>query len=139
MKKLLIVLLFFVSLNCGAYSLTEVYQLLIKYEVDEPEISLAIVVYETGWLKCKNCCLSHNNIFGFMYKGKVIHYPSITHSIKAYRKWQLKHWNKFHLKYPNKTYYDFLEKIYYCNEMTHYIRKIKTIKRLLKAKKIICT
>lgn len=106
---------------------------LLNYKTLEPEITAAIIAYETGFLSCNNCAMtSHNNLTGFMWKGKFIKYDSYSDNIKAYIKWQQKRYIPYKRKYPDKTYYDFLTDIYYCDNMKNYIINIKQIQKQLK-------
>lgn len=87
----------------------------IKEEgIEEPVFVMAQSIQETGWLNCKNCCLRHNNLFGFYKKGnKCMKFDSEKECIKYYRKWQDKRYPKWKKKYPKGTYYDFLKHVGY--------------------------
>lgn len=136
MKKLLIIsLLYSLSLkNIKAETIQSIYDSLIKYNIEEPKISLAIIMYETGWLKCKSCAYKYHNLFGFKTTKGFIRFENSTASILYYKKWQERYWKPYHKKYPNKTYYDFLRYINYCDKMQEYIKTIKHIQTIIKVK-----
>ena len=103
---------------------------LLNYETLEQEITSAIIMFETGRMNCKNCALTtHNNLTGFMWKGKYIKYNNYTESIKSYIKWQNKRYIPYKKKYPNNDYYQFLEHIYYCNNPKNYVKMLKYINK----------
>lgn len=94
---------------------------LIKQDVKYPLIVLKQVIWETGWLKCKNCSLDVNNVLGFAWTGKSYRkYNHWTESIKDYKVWQLKY-------YKGEDYYQFLEDIGYA-ESNSYISSLQSIK-----------
>jgi hypothetical protein len=93
---------------------------IIKNDIKHPLIVLKQVIWETGWLKCKNCSLDYNNLCGMGWNGKTYHtYNHWTESIQAYHDWQLKY-------YKEGDYYQFLENIGYATD-TNYINKLKSI------------
>ena len=119
-----------------AIKIQSVYDSLIKYDIEEPHISLAIIMYETGWLKCQNCAFKYNNLFGFKTKKGFIRFKNYTECIKYYKRWQIKYWQPYHKKHPEKSYYDFLHHIGYCDKMHEYIKVIKHIEKQLENKVI---
>lgn len=93
---------------------------IIKHDIKHPLIVLKQVIWETGWLKCKDCSLDSNNLCGMGWDGSSYHtYNHWTESIEAYRIWQLKY-------YKEGDYYQFLEDIGYATD-TNYINKLKSI------------
>jgi len=90
-----------------------------KSGIQHPNIVYAQYVLETG--RCKSrACKEDNNLFGFMYKGKVMSFESKLECIRYYKKWQNK-------RYKGGDYYQFLTDIGYASDPT-YIQKLKQIK-----------
>jgi len=100
---------------------------------EETEITSAIILFETGYLKCYQskilCSQKRNNLFGFMLHNQYLAFDNYAESVKYYRRWQIRHWHRFKRKYPQKNYYDFLKWRGYCNNMNQYISIIKQIKK----------
>ena len=120
MKLLLatLLLLFFsqdgFSQKSNKVRLQAVYDAIKNEGIEQPEFVMAQSIQETGWLNCKNCCLRHNNLFGFKKKGnKCMKFDSEEECIKYYRKWQEKRYPKWKKKHPKGTYYDFLKAVGY--------------------------
>ena len=120
MKLLLatLLLLFFsqdgFSQKSNKVRLQAVYDAIKNEGIEQPEFVMAQSIQETGWLNCKNCCLRHNNLFGFYKKGnKCMKFDSEEECIKYYRKWQEKRYPKWKKKHPKGTYYDFLKAVGY--------------------------
>jgi hypothetical protein len=78
---------------------------LIKQKVKHPNIVIKQIILETGWLKCTNCSLDSNNIFGFWYKKAYKKFDTWQEGVLYYKTWQEK-W------YITGDYYAFLECIY---------------------------
>ena len=94
---------------------------IIKQDIKEPLIVLRQVLWETGHLKCTNCSLDYNNLFGMGWNGKKYHeYTNWIESIQAYKIWQDKY-------YKGGNYYDFLDSIGYAED-SKYISNLKMIK-----------
>ena len=94
---------------------------LIKQDVKHPLIVLKQVIWETGHLKCKNCSLDSQNIFGYGWNGRTYHkYNHWIESIKAYKIYQLKY-------YKGGDYYQFLEDVGYA-ESQAYCNNLRSIK-----------
>src|ERR1700748_1020506 len=125
---IVLIILLFYSFSSKADDIQIVYDLLLKEKVNEPKISLAIIMYETGWLKCqhqkKTCSLKYNNLFGFMYKGRYLKFKNYKECVRYYKYWQVRHWWYYRLHYK-KDYYQYLIWIGYCDKMDSYIRDIK--------------
>ena len=83
-----------------------VYDYCVEKDVLYPEIATAQAIWETGWFKCTNCSLDHNNIFGFYYNGAYKEYDSWKGSVVAYKSWQDKYYD------TDRNYYAFLSCIY---------------------------
>ena len=105
MKLLLatLLLLFFsqdgFSQKSNKVRLQAVYDAIKNEGIEQPEFVMAQSIQETGWLNCKNCCLRHNNLFGFYKKGnKCMKFDSEEECIKYYRKWQEKRYPKWKKK-----------------------------------------
>ena len=65
------------------------------------DIVVAQSIEETGWYKCTDCSLDHNNLFGFRWKGAYLKFESWEESCDYYLRWQ----NKW---YKDQDYYEFL-------------------------------
>jgi hypothetical protein len=82
--------------------------------IRHPDIVMAQCIQETGWLNCKRCCLSNNNMFGFYNRSmKCMKFASESECIAYYKKWQDKRYDKWKNKYPGKDYYHFLKSVGY--------------------------
>lgn len=95
------------------------YEALLFYEVEYPEIVYAQAILETGNFK-SNLCLFNNNLFG-LFDSKNNRYHRFEHwaySIKGY-----KDWVQYKLN-PDEDYYDFLIRINYAED-PNYILKLK--------------
>lgn len=125
--------LYLLILLSNTTNLDKIKSIYFLSKIEQPKITSAIIIYETGWLKCsKNkttCSLDYNNLFGFRRKGDYLKFDSYSSSIKYYSNWQEKYWHRYKLKNPSKNYYDFLKWIGYCNSMKDYIRVIKQIEK----------
>ena len=103
-------------------------------QVEERDITAAIVRYESGHLKCYQskivCAQKFGNLFGFRYRNKYLKFTSYAESVKYYRRWQARKWRKYKKSHPHKNYYDFLRHVGYCDKMTNYIRVIKQIQKM---------
>jgi len=87
------------------YNINTIKKELIKQEIKYPDIVMKQIILETGWLKCNNCSLDSNNIFGFWYKKAYKRFDDWKEGIIYYKQWQEK-W------YRGGDYYAFLECIY---------------------------
>jgi flagellum-specific peptidoglycan hydrolase FlgJ len=90
-----------------------------KQKILFPDIVLRQAILETGYLKCKDCSLDNNNIFGFRYKNEYLKFDYWQQSVQYYKWWQSK-------KYKEGDYYKFLDNYY--AEDVNYIKKLKIIK-----------
>jgi len=93
---------------------------IIEAGIQYPEIVLKQAILETGWLKCTNCSLTRNNIFGFYYKKKYISFDNWIDCVAYYKRWQDRH-------YKGGDYYQFLKDVGYATSPT-YVQKLKQIK-----------
>ena len=130
MKKL-IILLAFLPLTCHAITVQDMRDSLIKYEVHELEISLAMVIFETG-LDSQGFLIKRNNYFAFRGSGDYIKFRSCSTSIVSYRHWQERNWLKYKKLHPNNSYFDYLLVSGYANDMVMYVGKLKQIIKLYK-------
>jgi hypothetical protein len=126
MKKI-ILLITFPSL-IHSQSVNEVWKYVYDQKIAHHEIVVAQSILETGWYKCTQCSLDHNNLFGFRYKGEYIKFDHWKESVDYYKVWQRKH-------YKGGDYYEFLScvpfsggKCYpYAENMQSYITKIEQV------------
>jgi hypothetical protein len=102
----IIVVLFLIGNAIKAQTKEEVYKELIKQDVKHPEIVLAQSIKETGWFKCENCSLDHNNLFGIRYKNKYLEFATWQESITRYKVFQDKRYD------GTKNYLEFLDCIW---------------------------
>lgn len=96
---------------------------LLRQDVRHPTIVLRQIILETNWLKCRNCSLDKNNLFGYQTKKGYIDFKKgWKKSVKYYKEWQDKYYN------PSRhaNYYDFLIWIRYAED-PHYIDKLKSV------------
>lgn len=107
---------------CISQNKHEVYDTLVAYGILHPNIVMKQVILETGHLKCTNCSLDHNNIFGFRYKKEYLEFDNWVDSVIYLKKWQIR---KGYVKGEN--YYDFLVDVGYATDSI-YINKVKEIK-----------
>ena len=107
--ELLLIVVLILSLGiigkAQTYNIDSIRKELIKQEIKYPEIVLKQIILETGWLKCTNCSLEHNNLFGFWHEQMYKQFDHWRESVVYYRRWQEK-W------YITGNYYAFLECIY---------------------------
>lgn len=103
-------------------TLDNVLKEIINQDIKYPLIVYRQVIWETGWLRCKDCSLDYNNLFGMGWNGNSYHsYNYWTESIRAYKIWQLKY-------YKGGDYYQFLEDIGYAEDEKNYTKNLKFIK-----------
>jgi hypothetical protein len=78
-----------------------------RAKIKFPSIVFKQVMLETGNLKCNNCSLQKNNLFGFQRDSSgYLCFETWVASIYKYKSWQEKNWDS--TKYDN--YYQCLEK-----------------------------
>lgn len=92
--------------KCHSQTKDEVYTELIRQGVKHPKVVLAQTIKETGWYKCKDCSLDHNNLFGLQYKGKYLEFNTWQESITRYKVFQDKRYDGI------KDYLEFLDCIW---------------------------
>ena len=88
--------------GCFGQTKQEIYTELLSKGIKHPKIVLRQAIKETGWMKCDNCSLDHNNLFGFQWKGKYLEFDTWQESVAYYAKWQTKWFD------GRRSYYDFL-------------------------------
>lgn len=118
MKKLIIATLIVLS-QVPAYSSKHVYNWIVETGIKHPKIVYAQYVLETGHGK-SNAAREKCNLFGFMYKGKIMKFNTQYDSVLYYKKWQTQ-------RYKGGDYYKFLTEIGYASDPI-YIQKLKKIK-----------
>ncbi len=125
-EYLLALILFMLCVIGNGQTLDQVKKEIEKQGIEYPEIVLAQVIEETGWLKCQWCSLRFNNLFGmrlsrFKRPGNIngyILYENWIDSIRAYKKWQMKH-------FKGGNYFEFLKRINYATN-PKYIQNLKS-------------
>jgi len=105
------------------------YDCLKDYGIAEPKTVLAVAVYETGWLECKNCTLQLNNLFGFRTSSQYIRFANIYQCLEYMKRWQEFYYVPWQLKHPNGTYYQFLIHMKYAKNTDYYIHKLRPIEK----------
>lgn len=103
-------------------NLENVKQAIIDAGIKNPDVVLRQAILETGWLKCTNCSLGTNNLFGFFYKGKYLSFENWVESVEYYKWWQDQ-------LYTGGDYYEFLRRVGYATA-PNYIRELKNLKGL---------
>lgn len=105
-------------------TLENVYNELLKNDIQEPLIVLAQVYHETGNLK-SNICLTKNNLLGFNTNKGYRKFDSWQECIVYAKTWQDK-------RYQGGDYFMFLKKIGYATDI-NYIKKLKlTLNKITK-------
>ena len=131
--KTLTTLFLFLSLTCHAITVSDMRDSLIKYKVMEVEISLAMVIFETG-LKDDGFLIKRNNYFAFRGSGDYIKFNSCSTSVISYLHYQERYWLPYKKLHPNNSYFDYLLVSGYANDMKMYVGKLKQIIKLYKLK-----
>jgi|GEM_PF-397435 hypothetical protein len=110
----------------------DLYHCLLEYHVECPKTVLAIAIYETGWLECKNCTYQYNNFFGFRANHDYLRFKSIYDCLEYFKIWQETYYMPWKLKHPKGTYYEYLAHVKYAHaNMGNYLKTIKSIERLI--------
>jgi flagellum-specific peptidoglycan hydrolase FlgJ len=122
MKKLFILGLVLLSKVVSAHSNQQIYNWIIQTDIKHPKIVYAQYIQETGGCKSK-ACTEKNNLFGFMYKGKIMFFESKLDCVLYYKRWQQR-------KYKGGDYYQFLIDINYASDPL-YIQRLKQIVKSL--------
>jgi len=120
MKKILTILLLTSPSIMYSQQMTknEVYDCIVYYEIQHPDIVYAQYALESGWGK-SYAARHRNNLFGFINGQK--YFDSWEECIEFYKKWQDKH-------YKGGDYYQFLKDAKYASSPT-YTTSLKKIKR----------
>lgn len=110
--------------SAKAQTKSEVYDYIIASDIQEPQIVFKQVLKETGHLKCSDCSLDRNNLFGFWDGTKYLEFESWERSIDYYENWQIRK------GYDGKeNYYDFLIRKWGAPKMVErYIPTLKQVK-----------
>jgi len=120
------------SQTTRAARVNDLYHCLLEYHIECPKTVLAIVIYETGWLECKNCSYKFNNLFGFRSNHEYLKFKSIYECLEYFKIWQETYYTPWKLKHPKGTYYEYLAHVKYAHvNMSNYLRSIKSIERLI--------
>ncbi len=103
---------------------SEVYDYIVASDIYERHIVYKQVLKETGMIKCNDCSLDHNNLFGFRYKHRYLEFDTWEESIDYYERWQLR---KGYV--PGENYFEFLERKWGAPKMLErYIPNLKAVK-----------
>lgn len=117
---IILVVLMLIGKQSKAQDTTQVKALLEAYGVNHVDIVLRQSILETGWYKCTDCSLDHNNLFGFISsKGGYMKFDTWQDSVKEYYHWQ----RRF---FKGGDYFTFLKRIGYATEPT-YINRLKQL------------
>lgn len=100
-------------------TIQNVYTELLNQGIEKPEIVIRQVIAETKWLKCRNCSMKFNNLFGFLTKKGYIEFKNWKDSVRYYKKWQDQ-------LYKGGDYYAFLSRVGYATA-PNYIQLLKQI------------
>jgi len=132
MKKLIFSIIF-LSFSFGTYNqliilneeieeleltIKNVYDKILEYDIQHPEIVFSQVILETGHLKSGGA-LNDNNLFGFTTRNGHMKFEHWEESIIYYKDWQDK-------RYDDGNYFYFLTNIGYAEDSL-YIQKITQI------------
>jgi hypothetical protein len=135
--RLLVLPLLFLSISSFSQAsrtakINDLYHCLLEYHVECPKTVLAIVVYETGWLECKNCSYQFNNLFGFRANGQYLKFKSIYECLEYFKVWQETYYLPWKNRHPDGTYYQYLVHVKYAHKnIGNYLTTIKSIERLI--------
>ena len=111
---------------------SSLYSCLLDYKIECPKTVLAIAIFETGWLECKNCTYQYNNLFGFRANHDYLRFKSTYECIEYLKIWQQTYYDPWKAKHPKGSYYEFLVHVKYAHlNMPNYLRIIKSIERLV--------
>jgi len=125
-----VIILIMLSLSVSAQNKTEVYNYVMNSKLTNKEVVTKQIWLETGHLKCTDCSLRYNNLFGLrLAKNATEDNP------KGYLKfdtWQdsvhyVERWQTRHKLLPNESYEDFLVRIHWASDVK-YIEILNTIK-----------
>lgn len=112
--------------------INNLYKCLLEYKIECPKTVLAIIVFETGWLECKNCSYQYNNLFGFRTNQEYIRFKSVYACLDYFKIWEQTYYDTWKIKHPKGTYYEYLTHVKYAHvNIAHYIRTIKSIEKLV--------
>jgi flagellum-specific peptidoglycan hydrolase FlgJ len=131
MKKLFLAILLLTTFSsvfgqqANKQKIQELYDQIKAAGIRHPDFVIAQSIQETGWLKCKSCCLRYHNLFGFYIKGnKCKKFASDADCIAYYKTWQDKRYTKWLKKHPKQDYYHFLKSVGYATG-DKYTRELK--------------
>ena len=126
MRTLILLLL---PLSIYSQNIDSVWAEINKQGIKKPDILMRQAMLETMWLKCEECSLRFNNIFGFRHKSAIkegnpqgyLEFETWQDCIYYYKSWQEE-------KYDSGCYYTFLEEVGYA-ESQKYCETLKVLKR----------
>lgn len=95
---------------------------ILRHNIKFPLIVYKQAMKESGHLKCNDCSLRLNNIFGF-FDTKYLNFNHWTESVIYYKRWQLKR-----LKSSDTNYYYFLKRCWGAPNMDKYNETLKYIR-----------
>lgn len=122
----------------GGPTLQQVEAMVDVCDIQHKEVVVAQAMAETGWLKCSNCSMDYNNLFGFRTTA-YMKFDHWTTSVLYYEKWQNK---RYKTNGDRQDYISFLKKIGYSTSSTYgefiqkIIKKIESTKQRSSSKKV---
>lgn len=134
---LLVLLLIFIQLPTfgqrgRTVRVNNLYSCLLEYNIQCPKTVLAIAIYETGWMECRNCAYQYNNLFGFRANHDYLRFKNMYECIAYLKVWQETYYVPWKVKHPKGTYYDYLIHMRYArSSMSNYVKTLKAIERLV--------
>lgn len=108
-----------ISIDTTTLTQQNVYNMIIKADIQYPKIVLKQALLETGHFKSPLCKYKHN-LFGFTTSNGYMQFDSYQNCIETYKRWQDN-------LYYKGDYYVFLEQIGYA-ECDNYVETLKKIK-----------
>lgn len=107
------------------FSITALYQEILKNEIRHPKIVLAQAILETGWFK-SSVCRNKGNLFGLTNPrtGQYYEFDDWRESVKAYK-------TKVQYKYSEGNYLMWLKEIGYAEDPRYVSSLIKILEQYL--------
>lgn len=102
-------------------TLENVYREILFQGIKHPEVVMRQVIWETQWLKCRNCSLKLNNLFGFTTRRGLMKFDNWVACIAYYKNWQDKLMDE-----EVTDYYAFLKKARFATA-PNYNRRLKSL------------
>jgi hypothetical protein len=126
----LVTLAVYSSSNCQqsrTLKLQQLYDSLKLYQIDDPVTVLATAIFETGWLECRDCSMSMNNLFGFRLDSGYVQFSNYSSCIAYMKNWQKAFYLPWKEKHPDLSYYDFMVHVNYAQNMPEYLKNVKAL------------